>query len=106
MAQQCPICGTDVSESSRYPRYLCEQCVAKALSADGRPLAFFNAGPSGGFAASYADTGEAYWSHDCFVDGTKCRADEAYMGGIVVEVRPRPQHGSSKSSPKRERFRA
>jgi hypothetical protein len=103
------MCGTEVLESPRYPRYLCERCVAKAVSAGGRPLTFFTAHMSGGvvafgFAAFYADTGEPYPSHECFVDGIRCRADEAYMGGIVVEVRPRPPGGASKSSPKRKRF--
>jgi hypothetical protein len=39
---------------------------------------------SGGFAARYADTGEEYASHECFVDGIKCHADEARFGGIVI----------------------
>ena len=104
MPQQCPICGSEVPESPRYPRYLCERCTAKAVSADARPLTFFNEDVSGGFVAFYADTGEPYPSHECFVDGIKCRADEAHMGGIVIEVRKRPLGGSSKSSLKRKRF--
>lgn len=39
-----------------------------------------------GFVAEYADTGEEYQGHDCFIDGVKCHADEARFGGIVIEV--------------------
>ncbi len=34
---------------------------------------------------AYADTGEARDSHLCFVDGVKCRADEARFGGIIIQ---------------------
>jgi len=32
------------------------------------------------------DSKEEYKSHDCYIDGIKCRADEARFGGIVIEV--------------------
>ena len=32
------------------------------------------------------DTGDSYDSHDCWIDGVACRADEARFGGIVIEV--------------------
>ena len=41
---------------------------------------------SGGYAAEYADTGDPYESHECFVDGIECYADEARFGGIVIET--------------------
>ena len=84
--QHCPICDGEVAESSRYPRYLCSTCAERARSADGRPLAFSNADLSGGFIATFVDTGEEYESHECFVDGVKCHADEAHFGGIVIEA--------------------
>jgi len=61
-------------------------CAVKAASADGRVLEFSNVDMSGGFVAHYADTGEEYPSHECFIGGVKCRADEAKFGGIVIEV--------------------
>lgn len=82
--QECPVCGARVTPSSRYPDHLCATCVDRAVSADGRPLAFFNVDLSGGFAAAYRDTRERYPRRDCFVDGVACEADEAYFGGIVV----------------------
>lgn len=86
VTQFCPICSTAVAPNPRYPRYLCESCSRKATSADGRLLSFSNVSLSGGFVARYADTGEQYSSHECFVGKVKCRADEARFGGIVIEA--------------------
>ena len=84
--QFCPICSNPIDSAPRYPRCVCSECAGKAASQDGRALKFYNLSLSGGFGASYADTGEPYDSHDCFIDGIKCRADEARFGGIVIEV--------------------
>ena len=84
--QPCGICRKLVSAFPRYPRYLCHDCAAKAADSHGRRLLFSNVDFSGGYKASYADTGEPYDSHQCFVDGLECRADEARFGGIVIEA--------------------
>lgn len=84
--QACPICGAEVEPSERYPRRVCDRCAARATSTDGRSLAFFNLDLSGGYGARYADTDEAYDSHECLIDGVRCRAEEARCGGIVIEV--------------------
>ena len=84
--QQCPICSVEVPANERYPRYVCMTCAGKAASADGRLLNFSNVNMSGGFVAHYADTGEEYPSNDCFIGGITCHAEEAYFGGIVIEV--------------------
>lgn len=86
MSYACPICGTSLKPVPRYPRYVCRDCASKAVAVDGRPLQFSNIGFSGGFEAHYADTGEVYASHSCWIDGIPCHADEARFGGIVVEV--------------------
>jgi hypothetical protein len=83
----CPICQSVIQADLRYPRSVCAACAAKAGSADGRALLFYNIDLSGGFAACYADTHEAYPLHLCFIDGIACWADEARFGGIVIEVR-------------------
>lgn len=85
-SQFCPICAAPVTPSERYPRYVCRECAAKAQSKDGRPLKFMNEGLSGGFIAQYADTGKKYPRHECYVAGIKCYADEARLGGIVIQV--------------------
>lgn len=68
----------------RYPNYVCLTCAADAVNASGRKLEFSNASFSGGYVAWYADTREPYDSHECFVRGVRCHADEAHMGGIVI----------------------
>lgn len=85
MAQTCPICRTEVTPSARYPRYLCRDCMGRATAPDGGRLEFFNASMSGGYTARFVATGADYPSHDCLVDGVQCRADEAHMGGIVLQ---------------------
>jgi hypothetical protein len=42
----------------------------------------------GGYVAYYWDSNNAeeYNSHECYIDGIKCWADEARFGGIVIEV--------------------
>lgn len=86
MSHACPICKTALEAMSRYPRYVCSDCAARAASSDGRPLAFGNEDLSGGFIAAYADTGERYGSHACWIDGIPCHADEARFGRIVIET--------------------
>ena len=83
--QRCPICLTPVPASERYPRYVCDKCYKRAADEDGRPLTFTNVALSGGFAALYRDTREERDSHICFIDGIICWADEAHMGGIVIQ---------------------
>ncbi len=83
--QTCPICQQSVEPSARYPRYLCNDCSSRAKSKDGRALNFSNESFSGGFIARYADTGETYPSHTCYIDGIECYADEHYFGGIVIQ---------------------
>lgn len=87
MNHACPICGASLEPQSRYPRNVCAACARRACSADGRPLVFANEGFDGGYIATCADTGEAYDSHECWINGTACRADEARFGGIVIETK-------------------
>jgi hypothetical protein len=93
MTTFCPLCGAVVPTTERYPRALCGACAALACDAHGRSLEFFNESLSGGFIAQYADTGEPYPSHECWVRGVLCWADEARFGGIVVSAGT--PHGSS-----------
>ena len=83
--QTCPICHKSIPHFARYPRYLCRECASRAKSKDGRPLKFSNIDMTGGFIAEYADTGESHPSHECYVDGIQCYADEGYFGRIVIQ---------------------
>jgi hypothetical protein len=86
--QTCPICHRSVPAFERYPRYLCMDCVSQAKSKDGRSLKFSNIDMTGGFIAQYADTGEPYDGHECYVYGIRCHADEGHFGGIVIQPIP------------------
>lgn len=88
----CPICGTEQPALSRYPDYLCRDCVSRASTEDGRRLVLVNTSSAGGFAARYADNNElceeVTITHEVYVDGVRCRADESRVGGIVVQPAP------------------
>lgn len=90
MSHTCPICHAPLATDPRHPRYICDTCAARASSFDGRPLGFSNVDMSGGYEAYYTDTGAPYDSHDCWIDGIACHADEARFGGIVIECRKQP----------------
>ncbi|MBK7392270.1 MAG: hypothetical protein IPI64_03080 [Chloracidobacterium sp.] len=83
--QDCPICDAKIPKSERYPRYVCDNCYLRATDEAGRSLSFSNVSLSGGFTAIYSDTHEERNSHECYIDGVRCRADEARFGGIVIE---------------------
>ena len=88
--QHCPLCGTAVPLSPRYPESLCRLCGSRAVSTEGRPLRFEVETPlGGGFIAYHADDGspaqEVTNGHIVFVDGTRCWAEEHRFGGHVIQ---------------------
>ena len=99
--EPCPTCRAPRPHSPRYPRAICARCVARAVDGAGRPLAFSNRFPEslGGFRAAYADTGEPVETPGdvclCYVDGVRCRAREAYFGGVVVEPEASARGGAA-----------
>jgi hypothetical protein len=82
----CPICAASHPANPRYPHAVCSACAAKATAADGRPLRFYNATMSGGLAGHYADTGEPYPHTVCLIEGHTCYAEEAHLGGVVIQA--------------------
>ena len=86
MSQICPVCRIEVQTNPRYPRYLCRTCIERAVDKNGEKIQFFQSNPDGRYAARYSATGAVYPSHECFVDGSKCWADEARFGGIIVQT--------------------
>jgi hypothetical protein len=81
----CPICRGPAPNSERHPNAVCRHCAASATSPDGRPVRFYNASFSGGFAGCYTDDESPYESHRCLIRGVICHADEARFGGIVIQ---------------------
>lgn len=87
--QICQICKTRVDHSERYPNYVCENCSSESVSKDGRPLIFSNTAFTGGFKANFKDSLIEYKEesgHICFIKNIKCWAEEAHLGGIVIET--------------------
>jgi hypothetical protein len=80
----CPICNSPLVTNPRYPNAVCVPCHERAVDEHGRALRFSNIDITGGFRATVVENGELHESHICFIDGVRCWADEAYLGGIVV----------------------
>lgn len=89
--QACCRCGCTMGRlleaRERHPERLCSVCAVDAMDEHGRRLRFGNVDASGGFRSWYADTGEQYGRHQCFIDGAEYVADEARFGGIVLTPR-------------------
>lgn len=87
----CPICNKELEFNRRYPNYVCRDCAEKANDINGSKLVFGNIGIFGGYEAYFADTKEKYDDHICYINGIKCYADEARLGGIVIQtIKPDP----------------
>jgi hypothetical protein len=89
--QGCFLCGHTLGRPmearERHPKRLCQVCALEATDEHGRVVRFGNVDLRGGFRSVYADTGEEYGRHECFVRGVACMANEARFGGIVIEPR-------------------
>lgn len=88
--QPCPVCGAQVTQSDRYPVYLCGACERRAVDADGARVEGYNLSPTGGFKLHWPD-GEhpdrPCASADVWVDGLPFRYKEARFGGTLVVPR-------------------
>lgn len=90
--QQCPICSAPVEPSPRYPTYICGTCVDRAVDDKGRRVRFYNIDAGGGVQMLFPDNprmvARAAKAPDyqliCYIDGKKCMATEAKMGGVVI----------------------
>ena len=84
--QFCPICKEPVEWVTRYPDYVCENCINRATDANGRAITFQNDNPLGfGVIAKYQDSEECCESEHCVIDGVECKANEVRFGGIVIQ---------------------
>lgn len=97
--QTCPICGKVLPSSPRYPRYVCADCVSRACNAQGLAVSYRNATVHGtGVIEEVNRDGEGiiaretsgYGPFDCWIDGIRCEAAEAYLGGVVIQTQPDP----------------
>lgn len=66
---------------------VCHECSHKTTDEKGNPVHYNNTNGLGhGCEASYVDKGEKYECDICYIKGIKCKAEEGYFGGIVVQV--------------------
>ena len=82
-SKKCPICENNMSFLERYPNMICNICFDKSVTKDGKKIKFYNIDITGGFY-SVIDNKKGD-IHECYIDGNKCRADEARFGGIVIQ---------------------
>lgn len=90
--QHCPICNASVQPSPRYPHYLCGECSKLLTDVAGRPITLRTISQSAAGAYGEYEDGsrtelEATTPYSVIVhcDGVRCQAQEAYMGGIVIQ---------------------
>lgn len=85
--QPCPNCGAEVAQSDRYPEYLCDECEARAVDAEGARVTGSNASFGGGFVLHWPD-GEhealPCASARVWVDGREWEYSEARFGGVLI----------------------
>jgi hypothetical protein len=86
--QDCPVCKAAVQPSKRYPNSVCRECVKRAVDRNGRRVAFENANTLTGLEGFYVGSQEPYPRQTCFIDSVPCFAQEAYLGGIVIQKLP------------------
>jgi hypothetical protein len=85
--QHCPTCYRYVKYNERYRDYICKRCVELATDKQGQLIAFHNITESGhGIQGVYTASGKLYRSTTCFIKAVKCKAEEAYLGGIVIKL--------------------
>lgn len=85
-AQHCPICKHETAISERYPSYVCKNCVEKAVDESGLHLKVENDDSEDRVCVLYKDNDEPTNSLKFLIEGQPCYAQEAYFGGVVVQV--------------------
>ncbi len=87
----CPICKT-ITENipGRYVNIVCNNCIDTygMLDKNGYNIKFGNINLSGGFKSIITlDNGTQVngEGNECYINGFKCKAEEARFGGIVIQ---------------------
>jgi len=82
----CPICSKRLRPVKRYPRYVCKECSKQVCDESGKSVSFSNIDVFGGLIGHYIDTEEEYKTQYCYIKSTKCKAEEARFGGVVIQI--------------------
>lgn len=86
----CGICKKTFQNISRYGNIICSECQYlyrnEILDRDGNNVYYCNEGISGGFNSVHLikNNKVVKQDHECWFRETKCYADEARFGGIVI----------------------
>jgi len=84
----CPICKASMPLSERYPLAICNAHYGECRDMQENMVTYQNEDEFGGFV-SYHTIGEKIIKRNdgaCFVQGITCIAEEARMGGIVIQL--------------------
>lgn len=86
--KDCPLCGTAMPASERYPNAICDRHDTECFDTDGNHVMYANAGAWGGFVSRHIVDGVAVDRCDpvCYVRDRKCIAAEHRFGGVVVQL--------------------
>lgn len=71
--QYCPRCRSIIFKNSRYPKYLCGDCMELIVDNNGKTVGFSKP--------------EEYDSTIYYLDQVAYYAEEAHMGGIVIQLK-------------------
>jgi hypothetical protein len=88
--QYCANCRKLTFNNARYPKYICGDCTELLTDSEGRKVEYFNTELLGhGCQGYYVNTEqrEKYDSTTCYIKDKIFYAEEAYFGGIVIQLK-------------------
>lgn len=88
-AHNCPVCDEQLENfNPRYPKAICEKCSENLKDEEGFNVSYFNSDISGGLLSVHDVNGSKVEKQEqtCYCNGIKCYAEEARMGGIVIQT--------------------
>ena len=90
MNSTCPICKNIMNiQMERYPKMICCDCNNTDIKdSEGNNVTFENESMYGGFVSLHIIDNNVVEKkeHVCYVKGIKCFADEARLGGIIIQT--------------------
>lgn len=85
---KCPITGEDTpTYDMRFPNTVAHNASIRAIDAQGRPVAFYNASLGGGIFARHTNADGSYEDNSdvaCWIDNIACKGVEFHMGGVGI----------------------
>jgi hypothetical protein len=86
----CSNCGRKKGFDQRYPKSICHNCSLKLTDLNGRRVEFFNSQTTRSHCQGYyfgTEQKEMYDSELCYINGKEFYAEEARLGGIVIQLK-------------------